>query len=217
MPKWSRRPSSIPRASVCVDNLRAGPSAIEADGLSVMIDREYLAASLRYFDSQGSFAAILRDVLGAALPEPLRAIQMVAPVGVEAAVPVELPFGVGAPANSVPCILIWRSPTETLLLSKDPPAFTQLEAQFAAAADGCMLNQTGGLCVVRVQGRRTDDLLTRLGAVSAIPVIGEALTGRFAELQATAVRFAADEVLLIVERVYADHLLEWIAVTAGDL
>jgi heterotetrameric sarcosine oxidase gamma subunit len=118
--------------------------------------------------------------------------------------------------NSVRFILVWRSPTETLLLSKDPPAFARLEAELAAAADGCMVNQTGGLCVVRVQGRRTDDLLTRLGADSAIPGIGEARTGRFAELQATAVRFAADEVLLIVERVYADHLLEWMAVTAGD-
>jgi sarcosine oxidase gamma subunit len=79
-----------------------------------------------------------------------------------------------------------------------------------------MVNQTGGLCVVRVQGRRTDYLLTRLGADSAIPGIGEARTGRFAELQATAVRFAADAMLLIVERVYADHLLEWMAVTADD-
>ena len=181
-----------------MDNLRAAPSAIEADGLCVIVDREYLAASLRYFDSQGSFAAILRNALGAPLPEPLRAIRSEAPV------------------NSVPFILVWRSPTESLLLSKDPPAFAQLEGEFAAAADGCMVNQTGGLCVVRVQGRRTDDLLTRLGANSAIPGIGEARTGRFAELQATAVRFAADEVLLIVERVYADHLLEWMAVTAGD-
>ncbi len=177
-------------------DLRAGPSVIEADGLSVSIDGDYLAASLRYFDWQGGFVAMLRNALGAALPEPLRAIQGVAPA---------------------PFILIWRSPTETLLLSKDPPAFARLEAELAAAADGCMVNQTGGLCVVRIQGRRTDDLLTRLGAMSAIPRIGEACTGRFAELQATAVRVAADQVLLIVERVYADHLLEWIAVTVGDL
>ncbi len=181
-----------------MDSSRADPYAIEADGLSVIVDREYMAASLRYFDSQGSFAAILRNALGAALPEPLRAIRAETPL------------------NSVLCILVWRSPTETLLLSKAPRAFAQLEGEFAAAADGCMVDQTGGLCVVRVQGRRTDYLLSRLGADSAIPGIGEARTGRFAELQATAVRFAADEVLLIIERVYADHLLEWMAVTAGD-
>jgi heterotetrameric sarcosine oxidase gamma subunit len=182
-----------------MDKLRDVPSPIEADGLSIMIDGGWLAASLRYFDAQGSFAAILRSAVGAGLPEPLRAIQAV------------------APASPVPLILIWRSPTETLLLSKDPPAFARLEDELAAAADGCMVNQTGGLCMVRVQGRRTDDLLTRLGATSAIPGIGEACTGRFAELQATAVRLAEDAVLLIVERVYVDHLLEWIAVTARDL
>lgn len=194
-----------------MDKLRAGPSVIEADGISVIIEREYLAASLRYFDSQGSFAAILRNALGAELPEPLRADRAQAPIQAHATIRVQ------APVNSVPFILVWRSPTETLLLTKDPTAFAQLEAQFAAAADGCMVNQTGGLWVVRVQGRRTDYLLTRLGAMSAIPAIGEARTGRFAEVQATVLRLAADEVLLIVEHVYADHLLEWIAVTAGDL
>ncbi len=187
-----------------MDNLRAAPSAIEAEGLGVIVDGEYLAASLRYFDSRGSFAAILRNALGAELPEPLRAIRVQAPVRAQ------------APVNSMPFILVWRSPTETLLLSKDPAAFAQLEADFAAAADGCMVDQSGGICAVRVQGRRTDYLLMRLGADSAIPAIGEARTGRFAEVPATAVRFAADEVLMVVERVYADHLLEWIAVTAGD-
>ena len=186
-----------------MDNLRTAP-AIEADGLSVSIDCEYWAASLRYFDSQGSFAAVLRNVLGTPLPEPLRAMRTQAPIRGE------------APVNSLPFILAWRSPTETLLLSKDALAFAQLEGEFVASADGCMVNQTGGLCVLRVQGRSTDYLLTRLGAMSAIPGMGEARTGRFAELQATAVRVAADEVLLIVERVYADHLLEWVAVTAGD-
>ena len=179
-------------------NLRAGPSAIEADGLSVSIDREYLAASLRYFDLQGSFASILRNAVGAAPPEPLRAIRAV------------------SPRNSAPLVLVWRSPTEILLLSKDPLAFAQLEGELAAAVDGCMVNQTGGLCVVRVRGRRADDLLVRLGADTVIPALGEARTGRLAEVQVTAVRGQADEVLLLIERVYADHLLEWIAVTAGD-
>ncbi len=71
--------------------------------------------------------------------------------------------------------------------------------------------------MVRVCGPRTNDLLARLGADTVIPELGEARTGRLAELQATAVRIQADEVLLIIERVYADHMLEWINVTAADL
>lgn len=193
-----------------MDSLRTGPAAIEADGLSVSIDGEYLAASLRYFDAEGSFVAIVRNTLGAALPEPLRAARVEVDAGGAA------PTGGEGPANSSHFILVWRSPTETLLLNKNPAAFAQLEAQLEAAADGCMVNQTGGLRVVRLQGPKTDYLLTRLAADSSIPGIGEARTGRFAEVQATAVRFAAGEVLLIVERVYADHLLEWIAVTVGD-
>ena len=113
-----------------MDKLRAGPCAIEADGLSVSIDGEYLAASLRYFDAQGGFAAMLRNALGAALPQPLHAIRVEAPVRVET------PIQARAPANSAPFILIWRSPTETLLLSKDHSAFAQLESEFTAATDG---------------------------------------------------------------------------------
>lgn len=207
-----------------MDNLRAAPTAIEAHGLSVSVsvDGEYLAASLRYFDAQGSFVAMLRNALGVALPEALRAVRVEAlRLGEalsreEAATGGEAPPTGEGPVNSLSQILVWRSPTETLLLSKDPPAFAQLEAELAVAADGCMVNQTGGFRVLRIQGRRADYLLTRLAADSAIPGIGDARTGRFAEVQATAVRFAADEVLLIVERVYADHLLEWIAVTVGD-
>lgn len=181
-----------------MDNPRTVPRVIEADGLSVSVDGEYLAASLRYFDAQGSFASLASNAVGAALPQPLHISRA------------------ESPTSSVSCILVWRSPTETWWLSKDAAAFARLQAELAVADDGCLVDQTGGLCVVRVQGRRTDDLLARLGADSVIPGLGEARTGRLAEVQVTAVRLQPDELWLIVERVYADHLLEWITVTARD-
>ena len=167
--------------------------------MRVSVDLEFLAASLRYFDSQGAFAAAVRDAVGVPLPQPLHVT------------PAE------SVANAARFMLIWRSPTEILLLSKDSHAFTQLERRLADAEDGCMVDQSGGIRVVRLTGSRTGDLLVRLGANELAPSLGEARTGRLAELQVTAVRVLADEVLLLVERVYADHLLEWLAVSARDL
>jgi heterotetrameric sarcosine oxidase gamma subunit len=180
-----------------VDNLRAGHGTIDAEGVSISVDLGVLAASLRYFDPRGSFVAALLDAVGGPLPEPLRAVR----------------------AGSVTdraLTLVWRSPTETLLLCNDPQAFMQLERSLAGEADGCMVDQTGGIRAIRVRGPRTDDLMARLGANTVCPEMGEARTGRLAELPVSAVRIQAGEVLLLIERVYADHLLDWIAVTVGD-
>jgi hypothetical protein len=59
--------------------------------------------------------------------------------------------------------------------------------------------------------------LLRLGAATAIPTLGEARSGRLAELQVLTACVNAGEYLLLVERVYAIHLLEWIGATAADL
>jgi sarcosine oxidase gamma subunit len=79
-----------------------------------------------------------------------------------------------------------------------------------------MVDQTGGICVFRVQGERGRDLLQRLGATTAIPGLGEACGGRLAEVQVLAVCVQSGEFLLFIERVYADHLHEWMRTTAAD-
>jgi sarcosine oxidase gamma subunit len=181
-----------------MDNPQGKP-AVEVHGLSVSADRDVQIASLRYFDSAGGFAAAVREAVGRPLPEPLHALK------------------VGSALQGPYVILAWRSPTETLLLTNDRAAFDELERQLAAAADGCMVNQTGGLCVLRVRGEKAGDLLLRLGAATAIPNLGEARSGRLAELQVLTACVHAGEYLLLVERVYANHLLEWIGATAADL
>jgi sarcosine oxidase gamma subunit len=182
-----------------MDNPQGKPAVIEIGGLSVSADRGIQIASLRYFDRAGRFSAAVREAVGRALPEPLRAFQ------------------VGSAAQGPYVILAWRSPTETLLLSNDRAAFDELERQLAAAPDGCMVNQTGGIGVLRVQGKKAPDLLLRLGATSTIPNLGEARSGRLAELQVLTACLLPGEFLLLVERVYANHLLEWIGATAADL
>ena len=114
-----------------MDNPPGKSTAIEIDGLSVRADREVQIAALRYFLTAGSFAAAVREVVGRALPEPLRAFQ------------------VGSAAQGAYVMLAWRSPSETLLLSNDRAAFGELERQLAAVPDGCMVNQTGGICLLR--------------------------------------------------------------------
>jgi heterotetrameric sarcosine oxidase gamma subunit len=171
---------------------------VESQGVSVTADRGPLVASLRYFDPAGGFAAAVREAVGRALPGPLRAFQ------------------IGSATQGSYVILAWRSPTETLLLSNDRAAFEELERQLAAAPDGCMVNQTGGICVLRVRGEKAGSLLLRLGAATAIASLGEARSGRLAELQVLTVCVQSGEFLLLVERVYANHLIEWIRATVAD-
>jgi heterotetrameric sarcosine oxidase gamma subunit len=182
-----------------MDNPQGKSTVIEIDGLTVSADRGVQIASLRFFHHAGRFATAVREAVGRELPEPLCAFQ------------------IGSAAQGSYVILAWRSPTETLLLSNDRSAFDELERQLAAAPDGCMVNQTGGISVLRVHGAKARDLLLRLGAATAIPALGEARSGRLAELQVLAACVSPEQTLLLVERVYANHLLEWIGATAADM
>jgi hypothetical protein len=174
-------------------------AAIEADGLSVSVESGYQLASLRYFDGKGSFAAAVSEAVGPALPEPLRAVQT------------------GDPASDKHFLLAWRSPTETLLLCRNRIMFAELEQRLADAADGCMVDQTGGLFVIRSRGRRVRDLLLRLAGAASLPRLGEALSGRCAEVPVLTLCMQEGEFLSLVERVYAAHFLEWVRRTAADL
>jgi sarcosine oxidase gamma subunit len=171
--------------------------SIDIEGLSVAIEPADRVASLRYLDSAGKFATAVREALGRPLAEPLRAIE------------------VEHSAGGLRFILAWRSPTENILLCPDPVLFSGLE-RMLAAEDGCLVDQSGGIRVLRVGGARARDLLLRLGAASAVPEPGEALTARLAELPVLTIGGRAGGYLLLVERVYANHLFEWIHATAAD-
>jgi hypothetical protein len=59
-------------------------------------------------------------------------------------------------------------------------------------------------------------VLARLGATSAIPAVGHALTSRLAELTVMALCMRAGEILLLVDRVYSAHLMGWVRETVAD-
>ena len=59
-----------------MDNPPGTAAAVERAGVSVSTERGLQIASLRYFDHAGRFAAAVREAVGGALPEPLRALQI---------------------------------------------------------------------------------------------------------------------------------------------
>lgn len=156
-------------------------------------------ASLRHFDRGGALAAAVHEWLGTPLPATLQNVNC-RPV-----------------AQDAHAILAWRSPTETLLICDQDRAFAALEQRLAAITDGCMVDQTGGISILHLHGRRAVDVLQRLGARTAIPDFGEARAARIAEVHALTLSVRAGEFLICVERPYAAHLVEWMRVTASDL
>lgn len=182
-----------------MDSPPAKFTGIDADGLCVAVENGWQIASLRYFDRTGNFAGAVREAVGRPLPEPLCAIQ------------------IAHSADNDHFVLAWRSPTETVLLCESRVAFAELKQRLADTADGCMVDQTGGVCVIRMRGPRARELLLRLGASTAIPRLGDALSSRCAEVHVLTACIREEEFLCLVERVYAAHLLEWIRLTAADL
>ena len=171
---------------------------LQAPGISVRVDRALRVATLRYFDAQGAFAQACHAALGIPLPTARHAV--------------EVP---GSPAG-VEFILAWRHPTQTLVVSNDGAALSALQSELRAAVGGLCLDQSGGLWVVRVQGVRTRDLLLRIGNEASVPTPGESRISRIAELPVVSLSVKPGETLLLLDRVYAEHLLNWIRVTLAD-
>ena len=162
-------------------------------GITVAADESLQVAALRYFTSDNAFATAVHAATGARLPRPLQAI--------------ELPPGM---------ILAWRSPTETLCLATSARHLAELAARLAGESDGCLVDLTGGLKVLRVTGDRIGDLLCRLGGTASLPQPGEARRSRLADLPVLALAVRAGETLLVVDRVHMPHLLAWVRETLLD-
>jgi len=164
-------------------------------GLGVRVDETLSVATLRYFARDGRFASTVRELTGIELPPAQRATM----------------------ASDGELLLAWRSPTESWCVTESATWLAELERRLAAAADGCLLNLSGGVTVIRLSGARARDLLCRLGGSASMPAQGEARRSRLADVPVLAVGGVQAQVLLMVERVYAPHLLGWIRETLADL
>jgi len=170
---------------------------LDAPGISVTLDYGVKIGSLRYFDADGGFTSAVSTVLGGPIPAPLTALRR--------------EFDDGSDL-----VLAWRSPTETLILGGNDGHRAGIERYAAGRSDGCFVDQTGGIVRLGISGARTVEMLSRLGSNSVIPTPGQAHTARFAELGVTALCLRPGEMFLLVERVYAPHLLAWIRETLAD-
>jgi heterotetrameric sarcosine oxidase gamma subunit len=168
---------------------------LTTQGLSVELEVGMRVGALRYCDGATIGDAALR-ALGGSLPAPGKVVE----AGTET-------------------LLAWRSPTETLVLCPEGSSaevLSMLAAALEGVLDACLVDQTGGIWMLRLQGPRVADLLRRLGATTAVPGLGECRIGRLAEITVASLRVREAEVLLLVERLYAEHLLGWIRETVAD-
>jgi sarcosine oxidase gamma subunit len=182
--------STVPGAGV--RGLSVEPS------LSVEPRDDWQIGSLRYFDSAGPMGANLRSAVGGSLPGPLAAVRY--------------------PSAQAELILAWRSPTETLIMTADGATFAAVGSRAAEdRSAGYLVDQTGGVRAWQLAGARARDVLERIGSAGSIPAPGEARTGRLAELPVLSLSVREGEFVLLVERVYSEHLLGWISETAADI
>lgn len=165
-------------------------------GIRVSVDSSVRVASLRYFESTGEFGTRVADA-ALALPTALTATCS------------KLRGGI--------LFLAWRRPTEALMLCASHVAFEEIQSRCSPSIDGCFIDQTAGIAVLRAGGDRFADVFLRLGTCVAPPEPGESKCCLLADVAAMAVCVDPGETYLFVDRIYLEHLLSWIRATAADL
>jgi hypothetical protein len=165
--------------------------------VSAAIDQGTQALSLRYFLPDGPFADAVR-------------------LSTELSLPID-PCTVRVTNENSPTLLVWRSPTESLLLTRHSSIIEILSSAAARLQDGCVVDLTGGTCVLSVHGTGVDDLLARIGCHGSAPPRRTVRSTRVADLPVILIRGECPDVLLLVDRVYLDHLMSWMRVTIDDL
>jgi hypothetical protein len=172
-------------------------SVVEVSGLSIRTVKPGCIASIRFFDPAGEFMTGLAGKVGGTMPAALQAVRYA-----DAATESEF-------------ILASRSPNETLLVSNHADALAAIDLFAEGRCDGCVVNQTGAWRVWEIAGGRAPDFMARLGS-APLPASGETSMSRIAELTVMTLCVEAGRRLILVDRLYADHLAGWIRETLAD-
>lgn len=109
--------------------------------------------------------------------------------------------------------LIWCSPNETLLLTKDASLASTLLAalQPASGALAWALDASAGTLMVEMRGANTAFLLSRLVDSQALPHdAGQASRVRLVDIAAVVWRDAHDHAGLLVDRAHGHYLARWL-------
>jgi hypothetical protein len=153
------------------------------------VDPSVRLASLRYYDPHGPFAAAIL-LLGLTLPKPLRCV-------------------VARSAAGSIDILAWRSPTETVWICDSAPRFEVLRRALPATDEGCLVDQTHGRRLIRLHGTAARSL-AHLGSGFAEIEVGAVRIGRMADITVLACQPRAEELLLIIDRLYLEHFIGYL-------
>lgn len=109
--------------------------------------------------------------------------------------------------------LIWRSPNETLLLTKDASLASVLLAALrpAPGALACALDSSAGTLVVEMRGGNVEALLSRLVDSHALPRdVDRASRVRLVDIAAVIWRDAPDHAGLLIDRADGHYLARWL-------
>lgn len=113
--------------------------------------------------------------------------------------------------------LIWRSPNETLLLTKDASLVSALLSALrpAPGALACALDSSAGTLVVEMRGANVEALLSRLVDSHALPRdVDRASRVRLVDIAAVIWRDASDRAGLLIDRANALYLARWLGYAA---
>lgn len=116
--------------------------------------------------------------------------------------------------------LIWCSPGETLLLTKDARRALALLAALrpAPGALACALDSSAGTLVVGMRGDKVEALLSRLVDSHALPRdAGQVSRLRLVDIPAVIWRDGPDHAGLLVDRANAHYLARWLSHAADGI
>lgn len=116
--------------------------------------------------------------------------------------------------------LIWCSPKETLLLTKDAGLASALLAalQPSPGALACALDSSAGTLVVEMKGEGVEALLSRLIDSQAQPRnAGQASRVRLVDIAAVVWRDAPDHAGLLIDRANGHYLARWLSYAANGI
>ena len=116
--------------------------------------------------------------------------------------------------------LIWRSPNEILLLTRDAAQASALLAELrpAPVALACALDLSAGTLVLKLQGRSVEALLSRLIDPHGLPRgTDHASRVRLVDIAVVAWRDAPDQVGLLVDRADSHYLAPWLSYAADAI
>lgn len=186
-----------------------------------MVPDELQALTRERLGGLGEILQSQRTSMAAAVVEPLQVLSLRALAGgaeslvraIDAIGIAALP-GPGRFAASGATRLVWRNPTEWLLVTPEAEV-AQAVLRALAPAQGalaCAIDQSDGLVTLELRGAPLDAVLHRLLDAAAVPhEPGQGTRARMADIAVVVLRLDPERAWLIADRANDRYLAHWVA------